>query len=142
LLGEFGRDLRFAARMLYKNRVVTLLAVATLSLGIGASTAVFSVVDAVLLCPLHFPHSEQICFVWRTNPTRGVEQMTVSPAQFLDWRERNHSFAQISAWRASFYTLTGEARPEQVWGVRVSANFFDLLEIKPEQGRTFVSSEE
>jgi putative ABC transport system permease protein len=128
--------------MLYKNRVVTLLAVATLSLGIGASTAVFSVVDAVLLRPLHFPHSEQICFVWRTNPTRGSEQTTVSAANFLDWRERNHSFAQISAWRASFYTLTGETRPEQVWGVRVSANFFDLLEIKPERGRTFVSSEE
>jgi putative ABC transport system permease protein len=142
LLGEFGNDLRFAARMLYKNRAVTLLAVATLSLGIGASTAVFSVVDAVLLQPLHFPHSERICFIWKTNATRGADWLPVSRAEFLDWRERSRSFAQMSAWQASFHTLTGEARPEQVWGVRVSANFFDLLEVSPEQGRTFLPDEE
>ena len=142
MLGELGRDLRFAARMLFKNRVVTLLAVATLSLGVGASTAVFSVVDAVVLRPLHFPHSDRICFVWKTNPTRGADSLPVSPAEFLDWRERSHSFSQLSAWRAWFYTLTGEGQPEQVWGVRVSANFFDLLEVRPEQGRTFLPDEE
>ena len=128
--------------MLVKNRGVTLLAVATLSLGIGASTAIFSVVDAVLLRPLHFPHSERICFVWKTNPTRGSDSLLVSAPEFLDWRERSHSFADLSAWRAWFYTLTGEGQPEQVWGALVSANFFDLLEVTPERGRTFLPSEE
>jgi putative ABC transport system permease protein len=142
LLGELGRDLRFAARMLFKNRIVTLLAVATLSLGIGANTAVFSVVEAVILRPLHFPHSDRICFVWKTNPSRGANMLPVSAAEFLDWRERSRSFAELSGWQSSFVTLTGVARPEQDWGVRVSANFFDLLEVSPERGRTFLPSEE
>jgi putative ABC transport system permease protein len=142
LFADIGRDLRFAARMLHKNWIVTLLAVATLGLGIGANTAVFSVVDAVLLRPLHFPRSEQICFVWKTNSLRGADMLVASPAEFLDWRERSHSFAELAAWRSWFFTLTGGTSPEQVWGVRVSANFFDLLEVKPELGRTFFPQEE
>jgi putative ABC transport system permease protein len=142
LLREFVRDLRFAARMLIKNRGVTLLAVATLALGIGANTAVFSVVDAVLLRPLHFPHSDRICFIWKTNPTRGADTLTASGPEFLDWRERTRSFAQLSAWQTWFYTISGEGAPEQLWGVRVSANFFDLLEISPEFGRGFAASED
>ncbi|MGB6198106.1 MAG: ABC transporter permease [Candidatus Acidiferrales bacterium] len=128
--------------MLLKNRAVTLLAVATLALGIGANTAVFSVVDAVLLRPLHFPHSDRICFVWKTNATRGTDSLPASEPEFLDWRERSRSFSELSAWQSWFFTITGAGTPEQLWGVRVSANFFDMLEVTPERGRTFLASED
>jgi putative ABC transport system permease protein len=142
LLEALRRDLRFAVRMLVKNRGVTLIAVVTLALGIGANAAVFSVIDAVLLRPFPFPHSEQMCFVWKTDSIRGADRQIASPAEFLDWREQSHSFSQLSAWQTWFSTLTGTGAPEQVWGVHTSANYFDLLGVQAQLGRTFLPEEE
>ncbi len=142
LLEALRRDLRFAARMLVKNRGVTLIAIVTLALGIGANAAVFSVIDAVLLRPFPFPKSDQICFVWKTDAARGADRQIVSPAEFLDWREQSHSFAELSAWQTWFSTLTGTGSPDQVWGVHTSANYFDLLGVQAEHGRTFLPEED
>ncbi len=141
MLETLWRDLRFAARMLVKYRGVSLIAVATLALGIGANAAVFSVLDAVLLRPFPFPHSEQICFVWKTDLTRGADRQIASPAEFLDWQEQSHAFIQLSAWQTWFSTLTGAAAPEQVWGVHTSGNYFQLLGVQAELGRTFLPEE-
>src|SRR5215471_8743771 len=135
-------DLKHGLRMLAKNPGFTAVAVLTLALGIGANSAIFSVVNAVLLRPLPFEDPDRIVRVWATNPRIDSERALPSPADFLDWRDRNHVFAQISAWRTWFYTLTGESEPEQVWGVRASANFFQLLGVKAALGRTFLPEEE
>jgi len=142
LFEALRRDLRFAARMLAKNRSVTLIAVLTLAIGIGANAAVFSVIDAVLLRPFAFPQSDRICFVWKTDTLRGADRQIVSPAEFLDWREQSRSFSQLSAWQTWFTTLTGSSSPEQVWGVHASANYFDLLRVHAQLGRTFLPEEE
>ncbi|MGO9640565.1 MAG: ABC transporter permease [Candidatus Acidiferrales bacterium] len=141
MLDTLRRDLRFAARMLVKNRGVNLIAIVTLALGIGANAAVFSVIEAVLLRPFPFPHAEQLCFVWKTDATRGADGQIVSPAEFLDWREQSHAFSQLSAWQTWFTTLTGTRAPEQVWGVHVTANYFELLRVATEFGRTFSPDE-
>ncbi len=139
---NFVQDVRYGLRMLAKNRGFTAVAVLTLALGIGANTAIFSVVNAVLLHPLPYKDPDQLVVIWENNPSKGIERGIVSPLDFLDWRERNHAFKEMSAWRTWFYTLTDGGEPEQVWGVRTSANFFQLLGLKAAQGRTFLPEEE
>ncbi len=136
------QDLRYGLRMLAKNLGFTAVVTLTLALGIGANTAIFSVVNAVLLRPLPFKDPDRIVRVWATNPKIDSQRALPSPADFLDWRDRSHAFDQISAWRTWFYSLTGSGQPEQVWGVRTSANFFQLLGVKAALGRTFLSGEE
>src|SRR5581483_11882815 len=136
------QDLRFGTRMLLKSPAFTLIAITTLALGIGANAAMFSVVRAVLLRPLPFKDADRIVYVWETDLKNGIPRDIPSPADFLDWREQNHSFEMMSATRTWFYTLTGKEEPEQVMGVRASANFFDLLGVRPEIGRTFHSDED
>jgi putative ABC transport system permease protein len=139
---NFLQDVRYGLRMLGKNPSFTAVAVITLALGIGANSAIFRVVNAVLLRPLPFQDPDRIVRVWATNPRIDSERALPSPADFLDWRERNHVFTQISAWRTWFYTLIGGSEPEQVRGVRTSANFFQLLGVKAALGRTFLREEE
>ena len=141
-MGTLLQDLRYGRRILAKNPGFTSVAVITLALGIGANSAIFSVVNAVLLRPLHFEDPDRIVRVWATNPRVDSERALPSPADFLDWRDRNHVFEQISAWRTWFYTLIGGKEPEQVWGVRTSTSFFEILRVKAALGRTFLPEEE
>jgi putative ABC transport system permease protein len=120
----------------------TVAVVFTLALGIGANTAMFSVVNALLVRPLPLAEPERIVYVWENNLQAGLRRGIASPANFSDWRERNRVFEQMSAWRTWFYTLTGGDKPEQMWGVRASANFFQLLGVSAHVGRTFLPEED
>ena len=138
----FWRDVKYGLRALARNPAFTAVALITLGLGIGANAAIFSVVNAVLLRPLPFPDSDRIVMVrkieLRLNATRGA----ASAAEYLDWRERNHTFAQLAGWTSGYYNLAGAAEPEQVWGARVSANFFEVFRVNPVIGRAFLPEEE
>ncbi len=141
-MGTLLQDLKYGLRMLARNPGFTAVAVITLALGIGANTAIFSVLNAVLLHPLPYKDPDQLVVIWENNASKGIEHGIVSPLDFLDWRDQSHSFEEISAWRTWFYTLTGRGEAEQVWGVRTSANFFRLLGVRAALGRTFLPGEE
>ncbi|HKA22094.1 MAG TPA: ABC transporter permease, partial [Blastocatellia bacterium] len=136
------RDLHHAVRTIRNNPGFSAIALIALALGIGANTAIFSVINALILRPPPFKDADRIVYLWETNPTIGLDRGIVSSANFVDWREQSSAFEQISAWRTWFYRLSGDGEPEQVWGVRTSANFFDLLGVEPSHGRTFLIGEE
>ena len=136
------QDLRFGWRMLRRSPGFAVVAVLTLAIGIGANTAIFSVIDAVLLRPLPFPDSKRIVFIWETDENRNVHNGTASPAEFLDWRDQNHVFEELSGWRSLFFTLTGNGEPEQEWGAQVTGNFFRLFRVNLALGRDFSTEEE
>ena len=138
----FWRDVRFGLRGLVRNRAFAAVALITLGLGIGANAAVYSVVNAVLLRPLPYPDSGRIAIVWKTEPRRNLIRGATSPAEYLDWKARNRSFEQLAGWVAGYYNLAGAAEPEQVWGARITANFFDVFQVKPAIGRGFLPEEE
>ncbi|HYA98378.1 MAG TPA: ABC transporter permease, partial [Methylomirabilota bacterium] len=117
------------------------VAVLTLALGIGANSAIFSVVDAVLLKPLHFENPASLAIVWEKLPQYGIDRNTVSPANFLDWQEQSHAFSGMAAFVDQPVNLTGAGSPEQVDVERVSANFFSVLGVEPVIGRGFVAEE-
>jgi putative ABC transport system permease protein len=129
------QDVRFGARSLMKQPSFVALAALTLSLGIGANTAIFSVVNTVLLRSLPYKDAEQLVAVWEA-PTK-TDQAVFSPAEFLDYQAQNQSFTEMAAYRLMYFTLTGQGEPEQLDGMIVSANFFSLLGVQAELGRIF-----
>ena len=129
-------DLRFAFRQLLKSPAFTLVAVLTLALGIAAGTAIFSVVDAVLLLPLPYPHSEQIVTVSQTVRSTGVSTEDASPANFIDWQTQNSVFSAMACARGWQANLSGGEEPERVRATMVSAQFFSLFGAQPILGRT------
>ena len=141
-MGTFWQDLQYGGRLLLKSPAFTLIAVATLALGIGANTAIFGIVNAVVLQPLPYPNQQQLVNVWETDSNRKIKHGSIPPGDFFDWRAQNQVFQGISAFQFDVFNLTGAGEPEQVWGGRVSANFFDLLGVRPFVGRTFRPDEE
>jgi putative ABC transport system permease protein len=140
LLETVLQDLRFGLRMLRKNAGFTAVAVLTLALGIGANTAIFSVVDAILLRPLPFPDPGRLMMVWHTPPQKsfpGVARFVVSPANYLDWHSQNDVFEQMAAIGFRSFNLTGIGQPESVTGAAVSGDFFSVLRVRPSVGRGF-----
>ena len=137
------QDVRYGFRMLRKNPGFTAVAVITLALGIGASTAIFSVVESVLWRPLPFPHSEHLVAVWSVNLKQTWNGGSVSVPDYLDWRSQNTVFDRLAAfaWGRN-YTLTGNGPAERVRAMGVSANFFDTLQVVPFVGRSFGPEEE
>jgi predicted permease len=136
------RDLRYAIRMLGKNPGFTLVAVVTMALGIGANTAIFSVIDAVLLRPLPFRDPGRLVAVRSVDlkePNQGGE---ISYPAFLDWRAQSRSFDAMAVWNTSNFTYTGGDQPESVPGAVVSANLFSMLGASPAVGRDFASQED
>jgi putative ABC transport system permease protein len=139
----FWQDLRYGARMLLKKPGFTLIAVLTLALGIGANTAIFSVVNAVLLRPLPFPESERLMQMFLNNPETASGRSGYGNADFQALRERNQSFEKIAAISSgNRFSLTGGGAPEQVVGAVVTAEFFDMLGARPQRGRTFLAGED
>lgn len=130
-------DLRFAGRMLLKSPAFTLVAVITLALGIAASTAIFSVVDTVLLHPLPYPDSERIVAVSQTVRSTGVSTQDASPANFLDWATQNSVFSAMAAARGWQANLSGGEQPERIRATMASSEFFALFGAKPILGRAF-----
>ncbi|MBX3744794.1 MAG: ABC transporter permease [Verrucomicrobiae bacterium] len=135
-------DLKFALRQLLKNPGFTAVAVLTLALGIGANTAIFSVVHGVLLAPLPFPAPERLVRIHETVPARGADGVPVSPPTFLDWRNQSSTFESLSAMTYMGYNLTGQGEARRLNAARVSANFFQLLGVNPVNGRAFAPEEE
>ncbi|MCI0489538.1 MAG: ABC transporter permease [Blastocatellia bacterium] len=136
----FLLDLRYGARMLLKKPGFTLIAIITLALGIGANTAIFSVINGVLLRPLPFAEPERLVALWETR--NDVSGDTVSYPDFADWRAQNQVFERIAVYHNSTLTLTGEAQPAILRTVMASAELFPLLGAKPLIGRTFLTEED
>lgn len=133
------QDLRYGARMLLKNPGVTMVAVITLALGIGANSAIFSVVNAVMLRPLPYQDPDRLVSLWAKVPDHG--QWRATPANFLDWKKQNTSFADLAAFGASTMTLTGDGEPEQLHGTRAGAGYFSVVGVEPILGRSFLAEE-
>ncbi len=137
------RDLGFGLRTLRKAPGFTLIAIFTLALGIGATTAIYSVVDAVLLRSLPLPHAERLMTIWEDYRAKdGPELEWTSPTGFGDWRDQAQSFDHVAAGQGRQPTLTGQTEPEQLIGAAVSYNTFDLLGVLPQGGRTFRKEED
>jgi putative ABC transport system permease protein len=136
------QDLRYGLRMLAKDSGFTIFAVITLALGIGANTAIFSVVNAALLRPLPYEDPNRLVYVWSAEKARGINQSTVSIPDLHDWREQNRVFESMAGWWSGSYNLSGGDEPQQVGGWTVSPNFFDVLGARSELGRTFARDEE
>ncbi len=136
------QDIRYIARMLLKNPGISLIAVLTLALGIGANTAIFSVVNGVLLNALPYPQPEQLVMVWCDNRRQGIRDDITSYPNFVDWRDRNKTFQGMAGVRPTNFTLTGVGEPEQIRAANVSINFFQMVGMTPVLGRGFTAEEE
>jgi predicted permease len=134
-MSSLWMDLRYALRVLTKNPGFTLIAVLTLALGIGANTALFSVVNGVLLNPLPYPHPDQLVAVAETFPP--FAEASIAYPNFLDWVRMNHTFEGLAAYRHTNFNLTGTGEAQRLNGVQISADFFPLLGVKPVIGRDF-----
>jgi predicted permease len=136
-------DLRFAARSLRKNPGFSSIVLITLALGIGASTAIFSVVNAVVLRPLPFRNPDRLAYVFETNtPSPSKDNViVVRPANYIDWKEQNHVFESMTAYSSRRIALTGGGQAEIVWSHQVTAGFFETLGVDAALGRTFFANE-
>src|SRR5262245_8703533 len=137
-MNTLWQDLRYGARVLLKNRGFTLIAVLTLALGIGANTAIFRLVNAVLLRPVPYLDDPRLVLVSAGDEKRGVENFGgASPADFWDWQEQSQAFEQLAAMVGDGGVAVRGEQAELLRGPRVSTNFFDLLQARPLFGRTF-----
>ena len=134
-------DLRFALRQLIKDPGFAAVAILTLALGIGACTAIFSVVNGVLLRPLDYPHPERIIVIRETNLPQFPE-FSVSPPNYLDWAKQTRSWQYLAAYSGAQLNLTGEGEPQRLVGVKATAHYFDVYGIQPVLGRWFVPEED
>jgi putative ABC transport system permease protein len=136
-------DLRYALRVLVKNPGFTAIAVLTLALGIGANTAIFSVVDAVLLRPLPYPEVDRLVFLWSTWPAQGVATSGSALPDYHGWRDRNQVFDGLAGFYYGDFNLsTSDDAPERIQGAYVTVNFFQVLRVSPAAGRLFAPEEE
>ena len=136
------QDVRCGFRMLRKNAGFAMVAVLTLALGIGANTAIFSVIHAVLLSPLPYDHPDRITLVRESNPSKGFEQFSVSPPNYMDWKNTASVFEQMASMSRGQFSYTGGPEPERLVGARVAASFFSVLGAQPELGRTFLPEDD
>src|SRR5262249_18471677 len=135
-MNQLWQDLRYGARMLLKQPGITLIAALTLALGIGANTAIFSVINALILNPPHTAEAERAAAIWRTAKDKRAEGF-VSYLDLQDWRAGNRSFEVIAGYKPNGFILLNEEQAEHLQGLRVTANFLSLLKVKPLLGRDF-----
>jgi putative ABC transport system permease protein len=138
----FWQDLRYGIRMLLKAPSVSIVATIALALGIGANTAIFSVVNAVLLRPLPFANSESLMNVWETDSVRGSKRGSASYPNFVDWRDQNHVFEHLSSYHTNDFILTGRGDSARLQGAVVNADMFPILQVSPVIGRGFLPDED
>ncbi|HEY7351681.1 MAG TPA: ABC transporter permease, partial [Terriglobales bacterium] len=136
------QDVRYALRQLSKSPGFTAVAVVTLALGIGATTAIFSVVNVVLLHPLPYRHPDQLVLVTESLPAMSSDEIGVSASEYLDYRDRNHSFSQIASYQSNGFNLTGQGRPLRVNAAQISSSTFALLGVAPELGHVFTKDDD
>ena len=142
LLDELGQDIRYAVRLIRRNPGFGAAAALTFALGIGASTAIFSVVHGVLLRPLPYNDPERLVVLWESQPARATARNVVSVPNFEAWRSRARSFERMAGLVPFPGTVGGALNPEHVMGAEVSPGYFEMLGVAPSLGRTFASSEE
>src|SRR5262245_42972629 len=134
--------LKYGLGMLRRNPGFTFVAVLTLALGIGANTAIFSVVNGVLLNALPYPQPERLAMVWCDNRRQGIPDDITSYPNFVDWRDRNKTFQGMAGAAPESLNLTGVGEPEEIRAANVSTNFFQLIGVSPARGRGFTAEEE
>jgi hypothetical protein len=135
------KDIRYGVRSLWKRPAFTLIAVVTLALGIGANTAIFSLVNTVLLRPLAVDHPEQLVELYGTHHN-GADYTIQSYLNYKDYRDRNKVLSGLMAYRFAPVSLSHEGRNERVWGYLVSGNYFETLGVRPVLGRAFLPEED
>jgi putative ABC transport system permease protein len=138
-------DLRLGLRILLRNPGFSATAILLLALGIGANTAIFSVVNGVLLRPLPYQNPSQIMQIWHVPPAKsfpGMSLFSVSPANYLDWRSQNHSFEEMAAYGGARFNVGGKERPESIQAAPVAPGFFSILRVQPLLGRTFTPDDD
>ncbi|MEO8295064.1 MAG: ABC transporter permease [Gemmatimonadota bacterium] len=142
-LDELRADVYYALRALRRGPVFASAAILTLGLGIGANTAIFSAVNAVILRPLPYPEPEHLVMLWEENPEKNWHQEMVAPANFFDWKEQVAAFADAAAYTEGFgsVTLTGDGSPRLLYPSSVTGSFFSVLEVRPMLGRVFHEDE-
>jgi predicted permease len=136
------QDFRYAWRMFRKNVLSTLVILGSLAIGIGANSAIFSVVDALLVRPLPYPHPDRLAAVWLHSPAIGIFRDWPSPGQFIDIQNQNHSFDQMALAQSRPFTLTGREQAELVDGMRTQSGLLEMLGAKPLVGRLFLPEED
>jgi len=139
---DLTQDLSYAWRMFRRAPGFTATAVATLALGIGVNTAIFSAVDSALLRALPYADADRVVMVWEDGSFVGFGKNTPAPGNFVEWQRRNHVFSGMAATRSVSANLTADGPPELAFGRRVTANFFSVLGVRPIQGRMFTEEEE
>src|SRR5580658_361190 len=139
---SFLQDFHYALRMLRKNLGLTIVIVLSLAIGIGANSAVFSVVDALLLRPLPYPQPERLAAIWLHSPGIGIYRDWPSPGQYIDIQNENHSFEEMSISRLTSFTLTGRDQPERIDGMRTSSGLLHMLGARPLLGRVLLPEED
>jgi len=142
-MGNLFQDVRYGARVLSKSPGFALVSVLTLALGIGANTAIFSVVSAVLVRPLGYPEAERLVKVWEDESAAGLSsQATVAPGNYFDWKAQNQTLEGMAASEFRAFNLTGDGEPERVISNGVEANYFSLIGVRPAAGRDFLAEED
>src|SRR5262245_2648320 len=141
-MATLWQDLSFAVRGLRRGPGVTLVALATLAIGIGGAAAIFSVVYAALIRPLPYVDESRIVMIWETEPANGVGKKTGTPGNFLDWRDQNRTVEHLSGISQFDATLTGWGEPRRLDGRRVGVNIFSALGVSPLHGRGFDAGDE
>src|ERR1044072_3318146 len=139
-MGNLAQDLRYGIRMLANKPGFTLVAVLALALGIGANSAIFSVVNAVLLRPLPYNNPERLVSLWETGPEKSTNS-SVASANFFDWQEQSRSFEEMAIFNSWQPSLTGNDAPERLGGLLASPTLFSVLGVEAERGRTFTNEE-
>ncbi|HEX6213913.1 MAG TPA: ABC transporter permease [Vicinamibacterales bacterium] len=139
---DFVRDLRYGARALLRAPGFTAVATLTIALGIGANTAIFSVVNTVLLKPLSYHEPDRLVFVWERNTAIGKDRDPVAPPNYLDWKAQNGVFDALGAYRFGGFAMTGAGEPESVTAVFMSSSMFRVLGVEPLVGRVYTEDEE
>jgi predicted permease len=136
------QDLQYAWRMLRKNSLLTAVIVTSLAIGIGANAAIFSVVDALLLRPLPYPHPERLAAVWLHSPALGIFRDWLSPGEYIDVQNENHSFEEMALAQSQIFVLTGREQPERVFGMRTQSSLLEMLGAKPLLGRLLMPEDD
>ncbi len=142
MVDTLWQDIRFGVRMLIKNRTVTFAAVFALAVGIGANTAIFGVVNSVLLRPLPYKDSDQIMSLWTTAALRGLDRLPLSDAEYVEFRDQSQSLEHVSAYVSGALNLTGIEEPVRVGVTEASYGLFAALGVQPQLGRTFSAEED
>lgn len=141
-LENFARDLKHGVRLMRRSPGFAIIAVLTIALGIGATSAIFSVINAVALKPLAYPNSEQLLFMTSAFPRQGFDKFWISPPEYFELRERAKSYTSVAAYRATEVNVSEGTQPQRVKALAVTANMFDVLGVQPRLGRAFTPEQD